>query len=250
MMNGREAGVAGDEWRIAVPARISLLGPSGSGKSEILLRLVEDDTVWERPAKFVIYSAPTLEDRSDYLRRMEASASKRGKKLWCVEGLPPPSQMVRFSGGRPSLLLADDLAMMEDLSGLNSLASMHGRHLNISVVFALQSPFLKSKRGVDFPAFARNLTAYFILNQRADYRLYSALNTMLFPERKNWLVSCLEEAEKNGCHYLYVDLHPRAKLGRRLMVRTCVFSDQRVSGSPLFFDMQAAGGPQSSPRKP
>ena len=88
-MNGREAGVAGDEWRIAVPARISLLGPSGSGKSEILLRLVEDDTVWERPAKFVIYSAPTLEDRSDYLRRMEASASKIGKKLWCVEGLPP-----------------------------------------------------------------------------------------------------------------------------------------------------------------
>ena len=53
-------------WQIKTPARVEVIGPSHSGKSVLVEKLVTDDSVWERPAKKVIYAAPVLRDREDY----------------------------------------------------------------------------------------------------------------------------------------------------------------------------------------
>ncbi len=39
------------EWRLPVISRTLLVGPSMSGKSHLIHKLLQDDTVWELPHK-------------------------------------------------------------------------------------------------------------------------------------------------------------------------------------------------------
>ena len=229
--------VEADAWKIQTPCRLELLGPSGVGKSRLMLKLVKDDSVWQVRLPFVIYCAPTLEDRRDYLEELKHLTETTDKRLWCTEGLPPIGQIVNFSNGRPTLLLVDDVALMSDLSGLNDLVAMHGRHLDISAVFALQSPFLPRRKDADFVAFSRNMTGRFIFNQRGDQRLNTSLNMMLFPDLPQYLKTRLDWAlDDEDCNYCYVDTHPHPKLPSRYMLFTRMFSNERVRESPVFYD--------------
>ena len=242
-----EAEATAADWRLHHPARLELIGPSGCGKSETMLKLAADDSVWTLEEedgrsgpvfRDLIYCAPSLDDREDFLRRLSLVAERGGKRLRCHQDLLDAESIKAWSGGRPVLYLVDDMPSLSDCSGLNSLVSMDSRHLGISCVFAMQTPFIK-RRGLDMPFFTRNMTGRFIFYQRADYRLYTTLNARLFPDKKNWLLGCLNYArEKLGSNYIYIDNHPRPKLPRRFMTMTNIFSGERgADGSPVFFDM-------------
>ena len=225
------------DWRLISPCRIELIGPSGSGKSETMLKLVEDDSVWKTPCNYVIYAAPVLSDRTEFLGKLAAIIKATSKKLLINEGLLKTRQIIEFSGGRPVLYLVDDLPMMQDCSGINDLNAMEARHLNINCVFALQTPFMK-KKSVDLPSFSRNMTNRFLFYQRADYRLFQTLNARIFPERKHWILDCLNYAkEVRGLKYIHIDMHPESSLDRRFMTMTGFFKNERHHDSPIFLDI-------------
>ena len=50
------------DWRIQSPCRIELIGPSGTGKSSVLLKLATDDSVWINPPERLIYCSPEAEE--------------------------------------------------------------------------------------------------------------------------------------------------------------------------------------------
>ena len=69
------------DWRIQTPCRLELLGPSGSGKSSLILKMIEDDSIFDRPCRHVAYCAPALEDRRNYVEELQNVVDRVGKKF-------------------------------------------------------------------------------------------------------------------------------------------------------------------------
>ncbi len=222
------------DWRIQTPARLDL-GPSQAGKSAILLKLVKDDSVWDRKLAKVIYCCPTLSDRAPYITKLQESCDSNDKQLLCLEKLPTTEEIQAFGEGLPVLLLADDLLAMDDPSRMKDLTLMDSHHLNVSVLFCVQTPFYKSS-DLDLALISRNLTGRLILFQAADVLQYKLVSSRLFPERKSFLLECLSRAKaQQGLNYVYCNVHCFSSLPRKYMCYTALFTDERVDGSPLFF---------------
>ena len=229
------------DWRIQTPCRLELLGPSGSGKSSLILKMIEDDSIFDRPCRHVAYCAPALEDRRNYVEELQNVVDRVGKKICYLTELPHPDQLLTFSQGLPVLVFLDDLPMFENLTGLDSLVGMFARHLNLNLVMAVQNHFLK-RSGIDFSFVSRNLTGMIVLGNRADAWVLTLLNTRLCPEKKNFLRDCLADAHENqGCDYIYINLHPHATLSRKLMVATRLFAGERLGPSPLLYVLDTTG---------
>ncbi len=228
------------EWHIQVPARIELLGPSQAGKSTILLKLVEDESVWQKPLKKVMYIAPLLSDREAYLAELQEKCRKTEKKLSVQDEIPTAEEIDSFGEGNPSLLIVDDVLSFKDPSGLKDLMVMFSHHLQISVVFCVQTPFFKNAK-LDLTTISRNLTGRFVLYQINDWLQYQLVSARLFPEKKSFLLDCLTEAKsKYGLNYVYCNVHCFSTLPRRYMVYTGLFNQERArfGDSLLFFDLK------------
>jgi hypothetical protein len=97
------------DWRIPSPGSYTVLGPSQSGKSELLIKLLKNPSVWREKPSIVIYAAPTLEDRKDYLLRMkEACLKADGEKseFMAMSQVPDEErvkQLINFREYRSSL---------------------------------------------------------------------------------------------------------------------------------------------------
>lgn len=225
-------------WRIATPCRLELIGPSQSGKSTLILSLVGDDSVWDRPFAAVMYAAPLLSDREPYLNDLRDRCRRTGKRLLLREGqLPAADEVARLSEGAPTLLICDDLLCFEDLSPLDDLTTMHSHHLGLSCAFCVQNPFFR-KGKVDLVTASRNVTGRFVLYQRNDWLCYKLLNARLFPDAKDFLLDALDAARnRHNRPYVYINCHSFSELPRRYMVYTSLFEGERVAGSPVFFDL-------------
>ena len=224
-------------YRIATPARVELLGPSQAGKSTTLLKLVKDDSVWDRRISKVIYSCPTLKDRQSYLNKLQDICKGREKQLLCMEKIPSHEELQAFSECQPVLVVIDDLLAMPDPSRLKDLILMDSHHMNISVLFCVQTPFFKSPK-LDLALISRNLTGRIILFQAADVLQYQLVSSRLFPERKPFLLECLNKARTQGFNYVYCNVHCFSSLPQKFMCYTAMFTDERVDRSPLFFTLE------------
>lgn len=232
-------------WKLKTPARVMLIGPSQSGKSELILRLVADDSVWDAPFRRIVYVAPLLDDRDAYLERLRETCGEK-KTLTATDAIPKVEDLRSLAHedveGRGVLLVLDDLlSYKQNPDAVRDLAVMHSHHSDISVVMCVQNPFSAGKSKLDLVTLGRNLTAKFILYQLQDYYVLRTLNSRLFPERKDFLLRCLKTAkEKLGACYVVVNLHPFSGLERRVICYTGVFADERAGrfDSPVFFALE------------
>ena len=103
-------------------------------------------------------------------------------------------------------------------------------------MYSIQNPYAKHA-GLDLPTLSRNATGHFVLYQVSDWRVYSLLNSRLFPDKKDFLLrKLLESQEKYNLPYVFIHTHPRGKLPRRYMCRTALFEAERQFDSPIIFD--------------
>lgn len=227
-------------WQIKTPARLELIGPSEAGKSTLLLKLVEDDSVWEKPFQCIMYCAPMLNDRDSYLEQLRKACGS-SKTLYIQEEIPSLDQVQASAAGKPVLVILDDLlGFHEGKEAMQALMTMHSHHFNISCAFTVQNPFAKTKH-LDLTTMSRNLTGRFIFYQVNDWYVYKLLNSRLFPDHKSFLLQCLNEAKsKFGYPYVFVNLHSFSDLPRRYICYTGMFKNERekFGDSPVFFDLK------------
>ena len=236
---------AAGDWRIKTPAFIQVVGPSQSGKSTLILRLIQDDSVWDRPFQAVFYCAP---DEPGPRQRAALRAAAEGKSLTVQAGeprLPELSELTAAAalGGDGSLLfIVDDLLGFDkNLSLMKALATAHSHHHRISVVYSIQNPYAKHA-GLDLPTLSRNATAHFIMYQVSDMLVYNLLNNRLFPANKGFLFRKAKESqEKYRLPYIFLHTHPRGELPHRYACRTGLFEDERKFDSPILFDVEDRG---------
>ena len=269
---GREAAAAGPlhapAWQLHTPCQIQCVGPSQSGKSQLILQLVRHQaSVFDRPFRHIIYCAPglTLDDDDDednevnggggggdaraspYLRDLKRACRGSGVTLSVSARLPRVEEITRLTGGRPVLMILDDILCFEpeDLRRIVTFSNLHVHHRNISCVYAVQNPFQKNSH-LDLVTLSRNCTGRFLLYQTNDWKMLGTLNNQLFPDSRGFLTSCLLAARERGLNYIYVNTAPLGErpLPRRYMCYTNLFAEG--GEGPIFFDLYRppAGPPQ------
>lgn len=231
-----------ESWKLKTPGRIQLVGPSHSGKSELVLKLVGDDSIWDTPFAKIMYIAPSLEDKESYLQRLRDRCGPR-KILELSDRVPTVPELRDFADGRPVLLILDDLLSLKtDPKELQSLIVMHSHHMEITVVCCVQNPFLSGRSKLDLVTLGRNLTGKILMYQIQDFYVLNTLNARIFPERKRFLIDCLCAAkERYKLPYVFINLHPFSNLDRRHICYTALFEEERSAheDSPVFFDLEA-----------
>lgn len=227
-------------YTIQTPAQLQLVGPSQCGKSTKLLQLVEHDrALFDRPFDRIIYACPGVEGRSDYVQSLKQICTRAGKQLQIASVVPSAEEIAPQGNARAhTLLVLDDLTCFPDLSALPVLSSMSAHHDGFSIVYCLQNPFQRSAK-FDLTTVGRNLTGRFVFYQTNDWRLYSLLNSALFPDHRGFLTDCLLQAKEDGHNYVFVNTHSHAPIPRRYMCCTAVVPGEstHANGSPTFFDL-------------
>lgn len=227
----------GMDWKLSTPCRLELIGPSHSGKSTCIRKLVSDDTVWDRPFQNIVYAAPHHDE--DDIGLLKAVLGD--KTLTLLDKIPDIHELRELAIGKPLLLILEDLPGFRDCSSLNDLITIHSHHDQISCIFSVHNPFLRRNK-LDLVHLSRNCTGKFLFYTVSDFYVYSMLNSRLFPDKKHFLLQCLKMArERYQLPYIFINTAPHNKLDRRYICYTALFQDERrqFGDSPLFFDLEA-----------
>jgi hypothetical protein len=235
------------DWRLTSPGRYACIGPSHSGKSELVIKIVASNYIWVNRPEHIIYCAPYLEDRQPYLRRLKAAVAASQGIFHCLDTIPTVRELHNILGvdptqeePEPAILILDDIMSFDHAlrKRLTQLMVMESHHSNLTVILCQQNPF---PPGPEFVTCNRNLTGRFILYQLNDWRGIVNINNIMFPGKKNFLPTCLTEAkEVLDCNYIFVNSYPFSKLRRRHTCYTCLFEEERKSDKsrPVFFDTE------------
>ncbi len=224
-----------NSWQIKTPCRLLCVGPSESGKTTLLLKLLEDNSVFDRPFRTVLYCSPASLD-VESLKGLRGACV--GKTLEICTEIPHAFNEIAEIYQAPTLIVFDDLLGHDPKKkdAILQLCTRASHHSKLSCFFAVQNPFAKSK-SVDMTTLSRNITGMFIMQLRNDFYVYSLLNKRIFPERKNFLLMCINHAEEVGCRYIYLNLDPHSPLPREISCCTALFNSERKHGSPIFFNL-------------
>jgi thymidine kinase len=229
---------------IPSPGSYTVLGPSQSGKSELLIKLLKNPSVWREKPSIVIYAAPTLEDRKDYLLRMkEACLKADGEKseFMAMSQVPDEERVKQLINFRelPVILILDDLLSFPDKHHIKKAAQLGIKgchHSKITLFMCLQNPFPQGYP--EMVTLSRNTTGKFIMYQTNDLRSIRNISSSMFPDGKNFLLYCLFKAkQKLHCRYIFTNNHSRSDVDRRYLVYTCLFPSERPGKEPYHFDL-------------
>lgn len=156
-----------DDFKFKTPFAMSITGPSQSGKSEFIVKLMQHkNLLFSVDFEKVFYFTP----EALFVRHNEIFEKL---KQFCpniqhVSGLPDVIKMNLIYDRTPKLLIIDDL-MNEFLSNeaMVKLLSVEVHHFNITVIFTLQNFYAPSKFG---KTIARNVNYQVLFFNRIDLR--------------------------------------------------------------------------------
>jgi hypothetical protein len=198
--------------------------------------------IWEERPNQVIYCAPYLEDRQEYLKRLREALTGSGATLQTLDSIPTAREVHNILGSaQPCILILDDVLSFDInlRKRLTQLMVMESHHSNMTVILCQQNAF---PPGQEFITCNRNLTGRFILYQLNDWRGIVNINNIVFPGKKNFLPACLTEAkEVLNCNYVFVNSYAFSNIKRRHTCYTCLFSEERPRANtktPVFFDTE------------
>lgn len=192
--------------RLKHPFTCAVAGPTGSGKTQFVFRMIKNaDKLIDPPPESIVYSYGEFQPIFASLLKVEFH-----------EGLPDVGQ---FDGRKRVLLIIDDL-MNEADQNICNLFTKLSHHRNVSVVFITQNLFHRNR-------FVRTMnlnTQYIIMfkNPR-DAGQVATLARQMYPGKSKFVVEAYKDATKEPYGYLLIDLRPETDENYRL--RTKIFPD-------------------------
>ena len=189
------------------PFTATLCGPTSSGKTVWIFRLIEHmDKMIQPPLVKVMYCYGEYQ-----------SIFAKYPNVIFNEGLPDIRQ---FDGREPLLLILDDLmdATNETVSAIFTKIS---HHRNISVIYITQNLFPKNKHA---RTISLNSHYMILFKNPRDAGQFATLARQMYPEGSTFAVEAFKDATELPYGYLLVDLKPDTEEQYRL--RTNVFPDE------------------------
>lgn len=192
--------------RLKHPFTCTIAGPTGSGKTQFVLRLIKNASIlMNLPPENIIYCYGEFQPIFAKIPNVEFH-----------EGLP---DVQRFDGRRRVLLIIDDLMNEADQNVCNLFTKL-SHHRNVSVVFVTQNLFHKNRH-----VRTMNLNTHYlvIFKNPRDANQIAILARQMYPGRSRFVLEAFEDATKKPYGYLLIDLKPETD--EKFRIRSNIFPD-------------------------
>ena len=184
---------------IRQPASVIIAAPSGSGKSELVEKLLKEKKLFYPSPKKIVYCYDTWQPQLDRM--------KKQSKITFYKGLPPEGALVKgFKPHHHGILILDDL--MEESGNdkrVLDLLTKDSYHRGITALYLTQDIFPPSK-------FSKTI------NQNANYAICfksprdktGIRNRLLqvYPEKRHRVLKLFLRLTARLFGYYMLDLHP------------------------------------------
>jgi len=224
-------------WKIGSKARIGILGPSNTGKSTIIHKLIHFPQVWENKLGKVLYCVPNVESHQKFLGNLAKSATMNNIDFYFSNTIPTRSELISFvEEDKNCLIIMDDVLSYntKTIDRLTDIFIEQSNHIGFHAIYACQSLFLKEGQTL-----GRNCTHRFLTYNLGNKSSINTLNTQMFQGHKNFLQNCLKEAKEDlGLRYIFINSDPQSNIPERYSVYTALFPDERKRDKPLHFDLE------------
>jgi len=213
-MNSSTPTFSNKEIKLNLPFGCVVAGPSTSGKSTFIRKLIiHSAEMISPPPRSIAYF---YGEYSDMVRELQHSTTP---EVQVMAGLPSDDQLKLLE--KPALVILDDLLYsLEQPKYLADLFSKKAHHMNMGVVFVAQDVFERKIR------VARQNSQYLVLTRAPSSALsIRNLGIQLFPGpgQLKFFLDAYRQATAEKYSYLFVDLHPASNPALRL--RTNIFPD-------------------------
>lgn len=187
---------------------IIYLGPSNSGKSQLLYKILDNLELFKPQPKTILYC---YGEYNSQVPKLEA------KGFHTCSGMPTDELVARMP--RPFLWVMDDMLNSVNAKTLTDLFTKKAHHQNFGLIFVTQNIFEPSLR-------VPRLNSQYIILTRAPNSLLSIRNLgmQLFPHKLKYFMDAYEKSCKKLYGYLLIDLH--AGSNSMLKLRTNIFPDE------------------------
>ena len=229
-----------ESWmKIQTPARVLMFGPSTSGKSLLLARMLQHkEQVFNRKFKRIFYIYPDYMhgSRVAYLQKLRESTPE----IELIAGLEQlPWEELKYDS-EPKLLLIDDL--IDELCASKDVCSLFNRdshHFNLTYVITVQSYFFKSPVAGEAVNLRRGATDIILFKNRADETVLGIVARTKVPKTPQLLYEAMDWLEANDYdrvdQYLVIDAHPMSRMPKGTKVRTDIIPKRNGKLEPIYF---------------
>ena len=201
------------DMRLRAPFTMLVAGPTGSGKTVLVSRLIEHaSALSDPPPSEIIYCYDEWQSGFEPL----------SQKVTFKKGVPDDT--ILLNDGRHRWIIVDDL-MDELLDGkaANELFTKKSHHRKISVVFIVQNLFHKNIRTVSV-----NTHYMFIAKSPRDATSVLNIAKQAFPGRTKYVMEAYRDATKRPHSFLLIDMRQETDDDARLIANYPPTDDNRM----------------------
>ena len=204
------------------PCSIIIAGPSRSGKTTFLRKLLEERMIYPFPRRILVVYG---EWQKEYDRLKE--------KIENIEFTKGPMNEELYEGFDPfqinMLVLDDQMTEAGKSNQLEKYFVQGSHHRNLSVVFIVQNIFNKGKAMRTSTLNASYLVVYKTPRDRGQIAI---LGRQMYPTKWKSFLSAFERATENPYTYLVIDLLPDTPEEYRL--RSNIFKSDDNSATDVY----------------
>lgn len=203
-----------DEYIFSHPFTAMIAGPTQSGKSTFVRRILEYNQTMIKPA-------PT---RMVYCYALWQDGFNQLKLIWpAIEFVQGIVDIENLNSKDNNLIILDDLMKQcqKDETVVN-LFTTDSHHRNISVFFITQNLF---DQGKFCRTISLNCHYMIILNNPRDRTQIEFLGRQMFPRNSKFLVECYDDATTVQYGYIFLDL--KQSTNPKIRVQTSIMPDQQ-----------------------
>ena len=194
------------------PTTAIISGPTGSGKSTFIFRIIENVSVMFKEKVYKIYYFYTF--WQNLFERFQ------NKNVSFIKGLPNEDIIDKVTDANHNLLILDDMQMTAlNSSFIANLFSRESHHKNFSVFLILQNFFHQGKYGRDI-----SLNSHYLIlfRNKRDKNIIKILGTQIGLGKK--LENVYLDATNEVYGYIMIDLTPSGD--STYMLRSHIFPDE------------------------
>ena len=177
------------------PSNILISGPTGSGKTQFVSRLLRTKNLEPFPTRILYLYSEWQQDYEDLLERLPEITFQRGF---------PDKLMDIFSANQNNLLILDDqMSKVGDTKDLADLFTKGSHHRNLTIIYIVQNLFDKSK---SMRTASLNSQYLVLFKSPRDKTIVQHLGNQMYPKNTKFLVDAFEDATQVPYGYLLLDL--------------------------------------------
>ena len=217
------------------PARIYLAGPTGSGKSSLIVAMIKHrEMLFDKEFNTIIFCSPeknVSQDHQTFMSRLREVCNN----IVFMSGLPNFDELSFIEGHK--LVICDDLiSEIVDSKEMFKAVTVYSNKQNLSLCLTTQNLYLGGKFAASL---VRNASYLICFQSLMDSHWLAHLSRQMFPSKKNILTDVMQWVQEhfttNWSKYILIDCSPKSTLPDKYRIRTQIIPNDNNVFEPIIF---------------